>query len=176
MREPYYIFIAYIAGFVIAQALKFMLTLFRRENRGRKWSAKELWWVLTRPGGTPSGHATTLSAATTVALMGTLSSGALGGMWPGGLDLGGSGATALFILLCVDITVFYDAVHVRWAVGEQGKALNKLLKKAGEPEVKVVEGHTLREVIAGVVLGVIVGYLTLYIAQKLGLPMPWYGG
>lgn len=108
--------------------------------------------------------------------MGTLSSGALGGMWPGGFDLGGSGATALFVLLSMDAIVLYDAIHVRFAVGEQGKALNKLLKKNGEPEVKVVEGHTFGQVVVGVVLGVVVGYLTLLVAGKLGMPMPWYGG
>lgn len=176
MREPYYIFIAFILGFVVAQVTKFVLTLLSSENRGRKWSVKELWWALTRSGGMPSGHAAAMSAATMVALMGTLSSGALGGMWPGGFDLGGSGATALFVLLSMDAIVLYDAIHVRFAVGEQGKALNKLLKKNGEPEVKVVEGHTFGQVVVGVVLGVVVGYLTLLVAGKLGMPMPWYGG
>ncbi len=174
MKEPYYIFIAYVVGFFVAQILKFILTLLKKENRGRKWTRKELWWVLTCPGGVPSGHATTMSAATTVALFGTLSNGALG-VWPGGFNLSGSEATALFILLCVDITVFYDAVHVRWAVGEQGKALNKILEKDGQSPVKVVEGHTLSQVVVGVILGVIVGWLTLCVAGKLGMPMPWYG-
>lgn len=175
MREPYYIFIAFVLGFMVAQVLKFVLTLFRKENRGRKWSAKELWRELTRSGGMPSGHATAMSAATMVALLGTFSSNALGA-WADGFDLSGSGATALFVLLCVDAIVFYDAIHVRFAVGEQGKALNKLLEKGGQPTVKVVEGHVLSEVIAGVVLGVAIGYLTLFVAAELGAPMPWYGG
>lgn len=175
MREPYYIFIAFVLGFVVAQALKFVLTLLRKGNRGRKWTGKELWWALTRSGGMPSGHAAAMSAATMVALLGTISGGALG-TWTNGFDLTGSGATALFVLLCMDAIVFYDAIHVRYAVGEQGKALNKLLEKDGWPTVKLVEGHTLLQVIVGVVLGVIVGILTLLVAEKLGAPMPWYGG
>lgn len=110
-----------------------------------------------------------------VALLVTSSSNALG-TWTNGFDLWGSGATAFFVLLCVDAVVFYDAIHVRYAVGEQGKALNKLLEKGGQPTVKVVEGHTLRQVIAGIVLGAVVGLLTLLVAEKLGAPMPWYGG
>lgn len=176
MKEPYYIFIAFVLGFVVAQVAKFVLTLLAKENRGRKWNAKDLWWALTRSGGMPSGHAAAMSGATMVALMGSFSSGALGGMWPGGLDLSGSGATALFILLCMDGIVFYDAMHVRFAVGEQGKALNKLLEKDGQSPVKVVEGHTLSQVVVGVILGVIVGWLTLCVAGKLGMSMPWYGG
>jgi len=175
MREPYYIFIAFILGFVVAQVVKFVLTLLKKENRGRKWSGRELWWELTRSGGMPSGHAAAMSAATMVALMGALSSSALG-TWTNGYDLGGSGATAFFVLLCVDAIVLYDAIHVRWAVGEQGKALNKLLKKNGQPTVKVVEGHTFMQVVVGVILGLVVGWLTLFVAQELGAPMPWYIG
>ncbi len=122
--------------------------------------------MLTRSGGMPSGHAAAMSAATVIAFAGT---------WVNGFDLSGSAATALFVLLCMDGIVLYDAMHVRFAVGEQGKALNKLLEKDGQSPVKVVEGHTLPQVIAGVVLGVIVGCLTLFIAAKLGAPMPWYG-
>ncbi len=175
MREPYYIFIAFILGFIVAQVTKFVLTLLKREDRGRKWSVKELWWALTRSGGMPSGHAAAMSAATLVALFGTLSGGAMG-TWTNGFDLGGSGATALFVLLCMDGIVLYDAIHVRFAVGEQGKALNEILEKNGQPTVKVVEGHTLGQVVVGIVLGVVVGLLTLLVAEKLGAPMPWYGG
>lgn len=164
MKEPYYILIAFIAGFTVAQVARFIVILLAKENRGRKWSAKELWWALTCSGGTPSGHATSMSAATTVALAGT---------WANGFDFGGSSATALFILLCVDLVVFYDATHVRFAVGEQGKALNKVLEKNGQPTIEVVEGHTLRQVIAGIITGVTVGTLTLLIAAALGAPMPW---
>lgn len=174
MREPYYIFIAFVLGFVVAQVTKFVLTLLKKENRGRKWSVKELWWELSRSGGMPSGHAAAMSGATMVALLGTISSNALG-TWTNGLNLSGSGATALFVLLCMDAIVLYDAIHVRWAVGEQGKALNKLLKKTGEPEVKVVEGHTLMQVVVGVILGLAIGWLTLFVAEKMGAPMPWYG-
>lgn len=175
MREPYYIFIAFILGFVVAQVTKFVLTLVKKENRGRKWSVRELWRELTRSGGMPSGHAAAMSGATMVALLSTISSNALG-TWTEGYDLGGSGATAFFVLLCVDAIVLYDAIHVRWAVGEQGKALNKLLEKNGQPTVRVVEGHTLRQVIVGIALGVVVGWLMLFVAEKLGAPMSWYGG
>lgn len=63
-----------------------------------------------------------------------------------------------FVLACL---VCYDAVSSRHAIGEQAKALNKLQKKLHFSE-RV--GHSLKEVIGGIlfgaavtVLGIIVG-------------------
>ena len=62
--------------------------------------------------------------------------------------------SAVFMLaMCVMMIVLYDAVNVRRAVGEQGKALNKII----ESPLRVVEGHKLYEVCAGILIGVLVG-------------------
>ena len=61
--------------------------------------------------------------------------------------------------------VVYDATHVRYAVGEQGKALNKLLKKAGDAELPVVNGHTVPQVIVGALLGVVVWMIVTLITK-----------
>ena len=58
---------------------------------------------------------------------------------------------------CVWLVVVYDAIHVRYAVGEQGKALNKLLREAKQPELPVVEGHTMSQVVVGALIGAIIG-------------------
>ena len=86
----------------------------------------------------PSGHAASFTAA-------TLSIGFYDGF-----------TSNLFALaICMTLIVLYDATHVRYAVGEQGKALNKVIEKP----LKVVEGHTFLEVCAGVLLGVIISLI-----------------
>lgn len=94
----------------------------------------------TRSGGMPSGHTASLTAAV---------------IYVGCAEGFGTGLFAL--ALCILAIVIYDATHVRYAVGEQGKALNKLLVKAGEKELPLVEGHTLAQVAVGAVIGVVVG-------------------
>lgn len=54
-----------------------------------------------------------------------------------------------FVSLLFTIIVISDAVKVRKNVGNQAKALNMLL----EDKVRVVEGHTKKQVLAGGVLG-----------------------
>ena len=62
---------------------------------------------------------------------------------------------------CTTIIVIYDAVNVRYAVGEQGKLLNIIVssQKVDKRKVKVVEGHTIPQVCVGAVLGVTIGVL-----------------
>ena len=73
--------------------------------------------------------------------------------------------SGLFALaLAMTLIVIYDAIHVRYAVGEQGKALNGLLEKENKKPLSVVEGHTIGQVVvgafSGVLIGVIIGCLT----------------
>lgn len=101
-------------------------------------------------GGMPSSHAATTVAVWMVVL---LKDGVESGLF--GL------ATLVTLIVC------YDAVKVRRSVGEQGEAINQLIKKA-KAEVKLpraAKGHTPLEVLAGSALGVLIG-LVVFIATK----------
>lgn len=63
-----------------------------------------------------------------------------------------------FVLACL---VCYDAVSSRHAIGEQAKALNKLQKKLHFSE-RV--GHSLKEVIGGVLFGAAVTVLGIWVS------------
>jgi len=113
---------------------------FRGEKKPAGQILREALPYLMSSGGMPSGHSAAMTGVTVF----------LGCYY---------GFASGFFALAVAITgiVLYDATHVRYAVGEQGRALNKLLKKSGEKELPIVEGHTMGQVIVGVVLGIIVG-------------------
>lgn len=142
------IILAFIIGWFVAQATKFILIL--ASGKAKSTDFKEKVRLFTKSGGMPSGHtASTLAALTYIG-------------YSAGVD------SPLFgIMTCVAFTVIYDAVNVRYAVGEQGKKMNKLIKAVqfdGGP-VKVIEGHTVLEVLVGGVIGVLMGYLTFIIAK-----------
>ncbi len=66
----------------------------------------------------------------------------------------------LFAVVAVFSTiVLYDAVNIRYAVGQQARFLNSFLGRGDDPEFKEQLGHTPQEVVAGAVLGVIVALL-----------------
>lgn len=130
--------LSFAVGFTIAQLTAFAIGLVREHKRPK--DLKTLVQYLMQPGGMPSGHSASMTSLTTY----------LGMM--AGFDSG------LFALAAATtIVIAYDAIHVRYAVGEQGKSLNRLLKSKGEQPLRLYEGHTLSEVIAGVLLGVVVG-------------------
>ena len=144
--------LAFVLGWFVAQTTKFGLILaFRGRKTGARLAGKrerltfrEGARLYFKSGGMPSGHTASILAA---AMYTGLSAG---------FD------SPLFgILICVAITVIYDAVNVRYAVGEQGKRMNRLISviKPEDGPVKVVEGHTVTEVVAGGVIGVLMGAL-----------------
>ena len=131
------IIIAFICGFMIAQAIKFLIALIKGK--------KDVWKYLVKSGDMPSGHAASLVSATTF----------LG--FSEGID------SSLFALaICVTAIVLYDAMNVRYVVGEQGKALNKLIPKP----IRIAEGHTFLEVSVGTILGFIIGTAVFYICSN----------
>ena len=140
--------IAFLGGFVIAQLWKFLVWIFTAK-KAEKRNFKVILSYLTRSGGMPSGHTAGMAGAT-----------AFLGCYYGF----GSGVFALAV--AVTLIMAYDAMHVRYAVGEQGKALNKLLKQAKEPELKVVEGHTVLQVAVGMILGAIIGIGVFWLLVK----------
>lgn len=99
-------------------------------------------------GGMPSSHAaTTVSVWMLVALREGVSSGVFGV------------ATLLMLIVC------YDAVKVRRSVGEQGEAIQKLIRQLhvkGIDLPRAARGHTPLEVLAGAGLGAIVGVVVFF--------------
>ena len=141
----WYGLLAFLIGFVVAQFWKFVAGLVTGRSKAAMKNFKTAIGYMMQSGGMPSGHAASMTALTTY--IGLAS----------GFDSG------LFALAAATtIIVIYDAIHVRYAVGEQGKALNGLLKDGKKPEIPVVEGHTVGEVVVGAILGIIIGALVFY--------------
>lgn len=144
--KAWYALVAFACGFAVAQLWKFVTGVVSSRKQEKR-DFKEMVGYLMRSGGMPSGHAASVTALTVY----------LGCF---------SGFDSPIFMLAVAFwgIVLYDAIHVRYAVGEQGKALNKLLKEAGKPELPVVEGHTMAQVVVGTILGIIIGLLVFWMA------------
>lgn len=140
--------LAFTFGWLSAQVLKLVIEVIRKRGRLK---FEDMVSCLARSGGMPSGHAASC-AALTIYL---------------GLSSGfGSGLFALS--LGISLIVIYDAVNVRWAVGEQGKLLNHVAAKEGtKKKLRLVEGHTVPQVIVGGILGVLVGVGVFVLANNL---------
>ena len=124
--------IAFLVAWLVSHVLKVIVTWAKK---GRM-SAGEALGIAFRSGGMPSGHTADMVALSTYM-----------GLW-GGFD------SAVFALaICVTVIVIYDAMNVRYAVGEMGKELNRVAGK----KMRVYEGHTIWEVVVGAILGVVVG-------------------
>lgn len=144
--KAWYSLIAFACGFVVAQLWKFVAGLFAQRKKEKR-SFKEVIGYLMRSGGMPSGHAASVTALSVYL----------------GCYAGFDSAVFMLAVAFWGI-VLYDAIHVRYAVGEQGKALNRLLSKAGEPELPVVEGHTMAQVVVGTLIGIIMGLAVFWLA------------
>ena len=138
--------LAFVTGFVVAQLIKFLIGVMSGEKRSA-WmrSFGSAVGYLTRSGGMPSGHAASFTAAT--------------------IFLGcsqGFNSVIFALAMCVTVIVIYDAVNVRYAVGEQGKiltALTKVKEISFKKKTRVVEGHTIPQVAVGMIIGTIIGVL-----------------
>lgn len=134
--DSFYILLAFLLGWVFAQTIKIIIALIIK----KKLTFKELIELTMKSGGMPSSHTACFVAATL-----TIS-------FRCGFD------SALFALaLCNTIIIVYDATNVRYAVGQQGKLLNKLASdtQLAKP-LKLVEGHTVAQAIVGFIIGVII--------------------
>ena len=130
---------AFAGGFLLAQLTKMIIYLVTH----RRPQVQEALACLEKSGGMPSGHAASMLATTTYL----------------GLACGLESATFAFAL-CITAIVIYDATNVRFSVGEQGKLLQKLVRKSGDKtELKISEGHTWPQAIVGGVFGVVIGVL-----------------
>lgn len=140
--SPY--FIAIIAGWVIAQGMKYVLVALKNRNFDH-------FRQLYLSGNMPSAH-----SATSVALC----------VIVGLRDGTGSALFAIAALLAA--IVMYDAVMVRRSSGEQGIAIHALIALAKNKEIalpRAARGHTPLEVLAGAVLGAVIG-VVVFLATR----------
>ena len=141
--SPYLLTIA--LSWVIAQGAKYIIVAIKNQNFDH---LRQLYLS----GNMPSAHsATVMSMATIIGLK--------NGFEP-----------AIFgVAIMVAMVVMYDAVMVRRSVGEQGLALQGLIRAAKNNERVVIpraaKGHTPLEVVVGGILGVMIG-LVVFFATK----------
>ncbi len=131
--SPYLITI--IVAWFGAHIIKYVISSIKKEKYGFRSH-------LFISGGMPSSHSTTAVALMTVIGL------------RDGLGSGLFGLATLFALI-----VMYDAMKVRRSSGEQGEAIQQLIKEQ-KSKVKLpraARGHTPLEVVAGASLGLIIG-------------------
>ncbi len=133
--------LAFVIGWFVAQTGKLIGDLIR--NKGRM-TGRELFECFVRSGGMPSGHTASFVGLATFFIVKF-----------------GVFAPITVLTLCTATIVIYDAVNVRYAVGEQGKLLNIIVmdRNYKGKKLRVVEGHTVPQAIVGGVLGLAIGLL-----------------
>jgi len=131
--------VAALIGSVLAQVLKVFVYYLLDHH----WN----WRLASKSGGMPSSHTAAVVALST----------AIGRYQ--GVD------SVLFAISTVfSIIVMYDASGVRRAAGDQAKLLNSIiytipdLKELQIKQLKEILGHTPIEVLAGGILGIIIGF------------------
>lgn len=137
--SPYLVAIA--SAWIVAQGSKFVTATVKRGG------AVDLRKLYTS-GNMPSGHSATVIALMTVVGL------------KDGLESGLFGAVTLFAAI-----VMYDAVMVRRSAGEQGVAIQALIKeqKSSVKKPRAAKGHEPLEVAIGALIGLVVGVLAYFI-------------
>ena len=138
--ESLYVFLAFILGWFVAQILK--LIFFIIKKRGRT-TFQDVIYYMVKSGGMPSGHTASFTAV-------TMTIGYVSGFT----------STIFALAVCNTLIIIYDAINVRYSVGEHGEVLNKLIADKNKTEgskikkLRVVEGHTMAEAAVGLILGI----------------------
>ncbi|MBE7434961.1 MAG: divergent PAP2 family protein [Anaerolineales bacterium] len=134
------VLIAVMAAWILAQALKIPTEYLR----SRKW----MWAMFFAAGGMPSSH-------TALMVAGTLAVGLYYGF-----------DNPLFgVAVGVTMIIAHDAAGVRRQAGKHAERINLLFDELlhghmwSEDELKEVIGHTPLEVIGGIILGLLVGFV-----------------
>jgi acid phosphatase family membrane protein YuiD len=136
--SPYLIAIA--AGWIVAQGAKYIVVGIQTKNLR---DLRQLYLS----GNMPSAHtATSFALLVVVALK-------------DGLESGLFGVAALFTAI-----VMYDAIMVRRSSGEQGIALQLLIKEVKSLAImpRAAKGHTPLEVFVGALVGGVVGSVVFF--------------
>ncbi|HEY0965126.1 MAG TPA: divergent PAP2 family protein [Candidatus Saccharimonadales bacterium] len=139
--SPYLIAIAF--GWVIAQGLKYVFAVVKTRRLSQ---LRQLYLS----GNMPSSHSATVVALATVV----------------GLKDGFESAVFAVAALFAAI-VMYDSMMVRRSSGEQGAAIQQLIKtlKSNVRLPRAAKGHTPVEVLVGAALGAVIG-LVVFFATK----------
>ncbi|MDR3092016.1 MAG: divergent PAP2 family protein [Clostridiales bacterium] len=131
-------FVAALLSFFAAQLIKIIIEL---------WRVKKLnVYLLISSGGMPSSHSSFVTALT--AAIGIRE---------------GFGSAIFAVSAVFAIVVMYDAAGVRRAAGTQAKVINMIVENIEnqgvtlDKKLKELLGHSPVEVLAGAVLGVIIG-------------------
>ena len=146
--DSVYILLAFTLGWVIAQGTKIIIALIMRKG---KIKFSELVELVMKSGGMPSSHTACFTAT------------ALTIGFRCGFD------SAIFALaVAMTVIIVYDATNVRYAVGQQGKLLNKIVSmsesQTAKP-LKLVEGHTVPQAIVGFMIGIIVAFAVQFVTS-----------
>ncbi|MFC1576973.1 divergent PAP2 family protein [Candidatus Omnitrophota bacterium] len=131
------IFWTAISAWVIAQALKLVIGVFREKKFNFRW--------FIGTGGFPSSHAAGVACLATCV----------------GITYG-TNSPIFAITLIFSLIVLFDAQGVRRAAGRQAEILNRMLddiywkKKMDERRLFELIGHTPIQVLSGVALGIVI--------------------
>ncbi|MBR5536221.1 MAG: divergent PAP2 family protein [Clostridia bacterium] len=133
--------VAAITGWAAAQVLKVLIESVM--------SKKFIWESIFASGGMPSSHSAFVTALATVI----------------GFEYG-LGSVYFSLAAAFAMVVMYDACGVRRAVGEQAKALNRIIHALKEDStigqekaLKEILGHSPFQVVMGFFLGLLIGIL-----------------
>jgi len=139
--SPYLVVIA--LGWVVAQGLKYVFAVIKTKRIGN-------FRQFYTSGNMPSSHSACVVGLATVVGLKDGTGSALFGI--------------AFLLACI---VMYDAVMVRRSSGEQGLAIQELIKlgKAKIVLPRAAKGHTPAEVLVGAALGIILGVVVFMAAN-----------
>lgn len=137
--------IAAIFAWAAAQILKVVI----ESIMARKFT----WESILASGGMPSSHSAFVTTLSTVI----------------GIEHG-LGSVYFAFSAAFSLVVMYDACGVRRAVGEQAKALNRIIESlkensaiGSEKALKEILGHSPFQVAMGFVLGLLIGFVAVYI-------------
>ena len=142
IRDSPYI-VAIIAAWMIAQGVKYIVIAAKHRNFNH---IRQLYLS----GNMPSAHSATVASLVAVVAL-------------------KDGVTSVVFATSVLLAaiVMYDAMMVRRSSGEQGIAIQQLIKeqKSKVPLPRAAKGHTPLEVLAGAVLGLAIGGV-VFLATK----------
>jgi len=134
------VLVSCILAWFIAQSLKALILTYKQK--------KFRFDLYSLPGNFPSSHSATVSALAT-------SVGVIHGF--------SSSLFAISIILA--FFMIYDAKVIRGAAGKQARSLNRLIEKLSEEDgqdfdrLKEILGHSIIEILSGVVIGIVVAFL-----------------
>lgn len=145
----FYLLLGFALGWLIAQGAKFITGFVQKKRKKQPFTAADFRYYMFKSGGMPSGHTASFTALATEIFL------------TYGFD-----NPVTILALCTTMIFVYDAVNVRYAVGEHGRLLNLIAEHDHDPATKpqkIVEGHTIPQVIVGAILGILIGFLVFWL-------------